>query len=45
MQRATVGGELLVAGGIDDELVAHAPRRRLELRGREQPVDAFVLAA
>ena len=45
MQRAAAAGELLVAGGIDDELVADAPRRRLALRGREQPVDAFVLAA
>lgn len=44
MQRAAAAGELLVASGIDDELVAHAPRRRLTLRGREQPVDAFVLA-
>ena len=45
MQAAAAAGELLVADGIDDELIAHAPRRRLELRGREQPVDAFVLAA
>jgi adenylate cyclase len=45
MQAAAAAGELLVAGGIDDELVANAPRRRLELRGREQSVDAFVLAA
>lgn len=45
MQAAAAAGELLVAGGIDDELVAHAPRRRLELRGREQSVDAFVVAA
>jgi adenylate cyclase len=45
MQRAAAAGELLVAAGIDHELVGHAPRRRLELRGREQPVDAFVLAA
>jgi adenylate cyclase len=45
MQQSAAAGELLVADGIDDELVAGAPRRRLELRGREQPVDAFVLAA
>jgi adenylate cyclase len=37
MQRAAAAGELLVASGIDDELVAHSPRRRLELRGRRQP--------
>jgi adenylate cyclase len=45
MEQNAAGGELLVADGIDDELVAHAPRRRLELRGRERSVDAFVLAA
>jgi adenylate cyclase len=45
MEQSAAGGELLVAGGIDDELVANAPRRRLALRGREQPVDTFVLAA
>jgi len=45
MQQSAAGGELLVADGIDRQLVANAPRRRLELRGREQSVDAFVLAA
>lgn len=45
MQESAAGGELLVADGIDDQLVAHAPRRKLALRGREQPVDVFVLTA
>ena len=38
-------GELLVAGGVADELVAEAPQRTLILRGREQPMEAFVLTA
>jgi adenylate cyclase len=45
MQESAAGGELLVAEGIDDELVARAPRRQLALRGREQPIEAFVLTA
>jgi adenylate cyclase len=45
MQGCAAGGELLVAGGVDDELVAGAPRRTLELRGREEPIEAFVLTA
>jgi len=43
MQACAGGGELLVADGVDDELVAGAPRRMLQLRGREQPVEAFVV--
>jgi len=43
MQQDAAGGELIVAGGVADELVAHAPRRTLTLRGREQPMEAFVL--
>jgi hypothetical protein len=30
---------------VDDELVAGAPQRMLNLRGREQPVAAFALTA
>jgi adenylate cyclase len=45
MQQSAAGGELLVCDGVDNELVATSPRRRLTLRGREQPVDAFVLTA
>jgi adenylate cyclase len=44
MQQHAAGGELLVASGVADELVANMPRRRLNLRGHEQPIDAFVLA-
>lgn len=43
MQQGAAGGELIVADGVADELVAHAPRRTLTLRGHEQPMEAFVL--
>jgi len=43
MQQDAAGGELIVAGGVADELVAQAPRCTLTLRGREQPMEAFVL--
>ena len=42
MQQHAAGGELLVASGVADELVASMRQRRLHLRGRNQPVDAFV---
>lgn len=45
MQRTAAGGEVLVASAIEDELFARAPRRALQLRGREQPIDAYVLNA
>lgn len=45
MQQGAAGGELLVAGGVADELAAHAPQRTLILRGHEQPMEAFVLTA
>jgi adenylate cyclase len=45
MQHHAAGGELLVASGVADEIVATAPRRALTLRGHPQPVDAFVLGA
>jgi adenylate cyclase len=41
MQQAAAAGELLVADGVADDLVARAPRRTLVLRGREQPMQAF----
>jgi adenylate cyclase len=44
MQQHAAGGELLVASGVANELMATAPRRALNLRGHEQPVDAFVLS-
>jgi adenylate cyclase len=43
MQQHAGGGELLVASGVADELMAKTPRRALNLRGHEQPIDAFVL--
>jgi adenylate cyclase len=43
MQQHAVGGELIVARGVADELAAHAPPRTLQLRGREQPTHAYVL--
>jgi adenylate cyclase len=43
MQQQASGGELIVARGVADELVAHAPLRTLTLRGREQPTHAYVL--
>ena len=45
MQGDAAAGELLVREGIDDELARDAPRRTLELRGREETVEAFVLTA
>ena len=43
MQQHATGGEMLVASGVADDLIAKAPRRTLDLRGHEQPIDAFVL--
>jgi adenylate cyclase len=43
MQPHAAGGELLVASGVADELMATVPRRRLNLRGHDQPIDSFVL--
>jgi len=45
MQQHAVGGELVVASGVADELMAGAARRALNLRGHDQPIDAFVLGA
>jgi len=44
MQQHAAAGELLVASGLADDLTATLPRRTLNLRGHEQPIDAFVLA-
>ncbi len=43
MQQHAAGGELLVASGVADELMGMTVRRRLNLRGHDQPIDAFVL--
>ena len=45
MQAGAAPGELLVRDGVDDEDTGRAPRRRLSLRGREEPVDVYVLSA
>lgn len=43
MQQHAAGGELLVASGVADELMATTPQRTLKLRGHERPIDAFIL--
>ena len=43
MQQSAAGGQLFVAPGLADDLVAHAPRRTLVLRGHEQATEAYVL--
>jgi adenylate cyclase len=43
MQQHAAAGELLVARGVADNLVARAPRRTLTLRGHDASIDAFVL--
>jgi adenylate cyclase len=43
VQRCAQGGELLVGAGIEDELLAGAPRRELTLRGHARPVAVNVL--
>lgn len=42
MQQKAAGGELLVAAGVADDLVATAPTKHLTLRGYRDPVRAFV---
>lgn len=43
LQGQAAAGELVVARGVADDLLAGAPERSLSLRGREEPVDAFVV--
>lgn len=43
LQQKAAGGELLVASGVADNLISGAPRRTVDLRGHQQPVNAFVL--
>jgi adenylate cyclase len=43
MQACAGVGELLVGSGVDDESVAQSPQRTLRLRGREEPVEVFVM--
>ena len=42
IQQHANGGEVLVASGVADDLMAEAPRRALTLRGHGQPVSAAV---
>lgn len=41
MQQRAAGGELLVASGVADELMAGTQRRTLSLRGQDEPIDVF----
>jgi adenylate cyclase len=43
MQQKAAGGDLLVASGVADDLMSETPRRTLDLRGQEQPINAFAL--
>jgi adenylate cyclase len=43
MQQHAAGGELLISQGVIDDVSARAPRRTLQLRGREQPIATMVL--
>jgi adenylate cyclase len=45
LQQHAAGGELLVAAGVDDELMGTSPRRQLSLRGYDRPVEAYALNA
>lgn len=45
LQSCAEAGQLLVAADVDEELVERAPRQTFVLRGRERPVEAFVLGA
>lgn len=42
MQQHAAGGELLVARGVADEMLADAQERTLNLRGQREPLDVFV---
>lgn len=43
MQGSASAGELLVSVGVADDVLAERPRRTLELRGRDKPIEAFVV--
>ena len=45
MQQHAASGELLVASGVADELAVGRPRRALNLRGYQQPVEAYAFGA
>jgi adenylate cyclase len=41
MQQHAAGGELLVASGVANELMANMQPRTLNLRGHEEPINVF----
>lgn len=43
IQGQAAAGELLVAAGVADDLLARTPRRVLHLRGHDQPMEAFTI--
>lgn len=45
MQQHAAGGELLVASGVADDMMEMSPRRRLNLRGYDRPIEAYALKA
>jgi adenylate cyclase len=45
MQQSASAGQLLVAAGVDDQLLADAPKRSLAIRGRAQPIEAFAVGS
>ncbi|HEY7051282.1 MAG TPA: adenylate/guanylate cyclase domain-containing protein [Mycobacterium sp.] len=45
MQQQAAGGEILVAAGVADDLMANSPTRSLDLRGRDRPINAFALTS
>jgi adenylate cyclase len=45
MQGHAAGGELLICESLGGELATQAPRRTLNLRGHEEPVDVLVVTA
>src|SRR5205085_8993987 len=45
MQAEAAGGELLIREGVSPETELGRPRRTLNLRGHDEPVEALVLTA
>lgn len=43
LQQPARRGEQFVESGVADELMGNAPRRSLNLRGHERPIDTLVL--
>ena len=45
MQGEAAAGELLIREGVGSQPLADTPRRTLNLRGHEEPVEALVVTA